>query len=147
MRRLLLVLLVAFPFVAQAYPWCLMRDGRPQCKFITKESCYNAVEKFGGDCRANPREVGVLANGPFCVITGAVRDCRYFSKGRCLANARKLSGGCVPNTDESLKRAAAGKSRAEECFAGQEGCARKAPELVEDRSGIEDGFLLNDAGF
>lgn len=144
MRRLVLILLFAFPVVVQAYPWCLMLNGVPVCRFITPEACYDAVARLGGDCRMNSRQVGVIANGPFCVITSEIRDCRYNNKRRCLANAQKLKGGCVRNTDRDLQRAATGKGRSMGCLAGEEDCALQAPELLEDMSTVSDSFLAED---
>ena len=148
MRKFVLILLVAFPFVAQAYPWCLMINGMPSCKYVSQKACYSMVDKRGGggECRVNPREVGARANGAFCVVTATSRNCRYRTKGRCLANARVLKGGCVPNTDKQLKRRASGMKRAMGCFPGEEGCSDEAPELFEDPQGAaKEGRL--DGGY
>ncbi|HJP05786.1 MAG TPA: hypothetical protein QF799_12260 [Gammaproteobacteria bacterium] len=140
MRKFVLILLFAFPVVAQAYPWCLVRDGVPHCRFVSSESCYKATAKFGGDCRLNARELGLISNRSFCVVTGEYRDCRYSSKQLCLRNARTLKGGCVRNTDKDLQRSAAGLDRSGGCFMGEEGCQQIDPELLEDTSGVSDDF-------
>jgi len=148
MRKFLITAaLLLAPALASAGPWCLVKDASENCRFQTAEECYTLSNRQGGYCKPNPREVGVAGRQAYCVITAGRRECNYRSKGRCLQRARQIQGGCVRNTEEDLRRAAAGQERLEACAAGDPDCDRGAGDfeggglesLGYDSGGAADG--------
>ena len=123
MRKLLITAaLLLAPALASAGPWCLVRDALENCRYLDAESCYEQANTKGGYCKPNPRELGVVGRAPYCVITAGRKECSFRSKGRCLLRARQVQGGCVRNTEEDLRRAAAGEKRIEACAPGDPDC-------------------------
>jgi hypothetical protein len=123
MRKLIIVLLFAFPAVVQAGAWCHIRDTLSNCNFNDKQSCWNAVASRGGDCMPNPRELGVSGDATYCVITDGKKQCTYRMKSACLIAAAELMGGCVRNADKDLRRGSKGKDLDFGCEAGDMVCA------------------------
>ncbi len=125
MRKLIVFSILFFPVIAMGGPWCLVRDASEKCSFYRLELCYTAVNKGGGYCKPNPREVGVRGHGAYCVVTSDAKDCGFNSKAACLSMARVRNGGCVDNTDALLAARARGVEVEVTCDfnAGGRGCA------------------------
>lgn len=134
LRKILLVLCISIPGVAYADPWCSVLDAAENCRFDTADDCYQFVNRAGGYCKPNPRELGVAGNRPYCVITAGQRRCAYGSKRSCLRDAVAVNGGCVRNTELDLARRAAGEARIV-------GCAPGSPECAEDDASFFSGGL------
>jgi hypothetical protein len=103
MRKILLTLLLMFPAISQAGPWCLVRDEIVNCKFLLANDCYEAVaNSTGGSCRPNYREMGVQGEAQWCLVTAQFRRCTYSFKTSCIRAARTVNGGCVENLELAL---------------------------------------------
>ena len=119
MRKILLTLLLLFPVISLAGPWCLVIDGNERCSYKSAEACYQASSSRGGSCRENYRSLGAKGNYPWCLVTSQSRRCVYGVKEACLRAARNVNGGCVDNTELALKKSQSSK-RAKSALLGCE---------------------------
>jgi hypothetical protein len=144
MRKLIVFSILFFPVIAMGGPWCLVRDASERCSFRQLDVCYEAVNKGGGYCKPNPREVGVRGNAAYCVITNNNKDCGFNNKASCLNVARARNGGCVDNTDALLAARARGVEVEVTCDfnVGSQGCVGAGGTAVVPGSGLESlGYL------
>jgi len=103
MQKILLTLLLMFPAIIQAGPWCLVRDENVNCRFLLADDCYKVVaNSTGGSCRPNYREMGAQGEAQWCLVTAQFRNCRYRFKTACIRDARAVNGGCVENIEKAL---------------------------------------------
>jgi hypothetical protein len=119
MKRIVLTLLLLFPVLAQAGPWCLFTDATESCTFKDAEVCYRAASERGGFCRPNAREVGVMGGNRWCIVTATSKNCVHRFKKRCMSDARgKPGAACIENIDQLLaqkRMRGAGDSGLGEC--------------------------------
>ncbi len=147
MQKILLTLLLMFPAISQAGPWCLIRDENENCRFKLANDCYIAVaHSTGGSCRPNYKEMGVSGDAQWCLVSAQFRRCNYRFKTACIREARAVNGGCVENIEKALflsdKRKNFGVASCEGDFA----CEARAVmgEAVEQRDPNDDVTLEGD---
>ncbi|MCP4929967.1 MAG: hypothetical protein GY918_13005 [Gammaproteobacteria bacterium] len=153
MRKILLTLLLLFPMVSQAAPWCLVIDENERCQFRSADACYAAASKRGGSCRENYKILGSKGNYPWCLVTSQYRSCIYWSQDDCLRDARSENGGCVDNFDLAIEKTLALNRRNQtveiSCAEGDVICETASsafePQMQEDQVEvvIEDSFDEN----
>lgn len=105
-----LVLILAFPSLALAAPFCVATQYGENCYYYSRSDCERVAAQRKGACILNQAELQERDNPsgggqshptqppsgpPFCVVTRYATNCYYWNADSCQSAAARADGQCV----------------------------------------------------